>query len=822
MHARWLALIIVLLASPALSADAPPRVNLLLNPAFRFHAFDNSRTGNARSYTSGSIACWNQDAYGDAEVWRATRTTALRPRFPVESVVLIHPGRRLYQFSLLADMGLDHGDRVSFSIYGQQAAADSLAASVHLVRLDSQSGEWKAADGRVFPKHSRGELVRGPSYARTSGAEHDFQLTIADCPIVGAFTESPDRSTDQPNTIGIEVELVNRSKDQPVWVYAPCLARGAEPVNRLAEGRPLPSYYRGIPRTIQKLWRGAPLHILVMGSSIDRGSANPAMVLFDEDPQSPKFKTPLGDRVFDGEKIGRAEWNDYVGWWQHHYMYGGRLRRLLMEKFDYPIDKLLLNTMACDGSSISEAHSGLADYAALAIAPEENANGHRKGKTWQELYPALFARPEGPRPDLVIFGSGANEKVDGADELAVFEGAIRWFQRHHPGVEFLFCMWQNRENYTPGTGYLSELSLRYQIPCINLGRALSLTTRYANSYALCPRDGHPQAAGHFLWAKQLEQAFDVADPIESGIAQLHLPERISPYTIGWEGEMRTYTPPCARIPQGTALILDDTVVNLWATTKDERTGIRVDGQEHAGSGRKPFARRDVRNSSFAVGRLALGDRHVVEVTGNRSRLVAVDCKLAPGRQWVPVSSLRWGLSVLKLEPFASQWGAPYGTQLVLVPAGKTVELELTGTLWSVAYVDRPDGGQLVVEVDGQPALRVPTNVPFTTADGRRLLMENRKATAPFPYGMHLVRVTAADGPVALLGVFAYDTRSNQRNERVLRGTAQPGESLEFSPPFRARPMVLLSGGLRVNGPDLSAERAQFSGTGPGSYEIVGE
>ena len=137
-----------------------------------------------------------------------------------------------------------------------------------------------------------------------------------------------------------------------------------------------------------------------------------------------------------------------------------------MEKFDYPMDRLLLNTMACDGSSISEAHSGLAEYASLSVPPDPGANGHRAGKTWQQLYPALFARPEGPRPDLVIFGSGANEKVDGADEIALFEGAIRWFQRHYPDTEFLFCMWQNRESYTPNTGHLMELSLRYGIPYV--------------------------------------------------------------------------------------------------------------------------------------------------------------------------------------------------------------------------------------------------------------------------------------------------------------------------------------------------------------------
>lgn len=415
------------------SADEPAPRNLLLNSALGFHCFTNSRTGGAPSFHAGTVACWNQDAYGDAEAYRATRTTALRPTLPVENVVVIHPGKRFHQFALLTEMGLDHGDVVSFSVHGRQQAPDSLQAAVHLMRLDSQSGQWTApGDGRTFPKHSRGELVRGPSYTAASGSANEFRVAVENCRIVGEFTESPDKSTDQPNTIGIEVELVNRSKDQDVWIYAPCLCRGAKAKSMLADLRPMPESYRGIPRTIQKLWRGEPLHIIVMGSSIDRGSANPPMYLYDEDPQSPEFKQPKSVRDFDGAAIGHPEWNDYIGWWQHYFMYGGRLRRLLMEKFDYPMEKLLLNTMACDGSSISESHSGLAEYASLSLPPEPGVNGHRKGKTWQELYPAVFARPEGPRPDLVIFGSGANEKVDGAAEIALFEGAIRWFHRHYP------------------------------------------------------------------------------------------------------------------------------------------------------------------------------------------------------------------------------------------------------------------------------------------------------------------------------------------------------------------------------------------------------
>jgi hypothetical protein len=752
------------LVSSLHAADGPTPANLLLNPDFAFHSFSNSRATGSKSFHVGAVACWNQDAHGDAEAWRATRTTVFRPRFPVDNVVAIHPGKRFHQFALLAELGLDHGDRVSLSVFGHQAAPGSLEARVHCMRLDNAAGEWSPAefglgDTRKFPRHSRGELVRGPSYTATSGAGDDFEVRIENREVVGAFIESADRSTDQPNTIGIEVEFVNRSKDQDVWIYSPCLSRGAVALNRLPAARALPAYYRGIPRTIQRLWRGEPLHIVIMGSSIDRGSANPPLYLYDEDPKSPKFKQPVSGREFEGGKIGRPEWNDYIGWWQHYFMYGGRLRRLLMEKFDYPINKLLLNTMACDGSSISESHSALEAWSTLANPPDASHNGHRAGRTWQELYPELFARPEGPRPDLVIFGSGANEKVDGADEIAVFEGAIRWFQRHYPHIEFLFCMFQNRESYTPNTAHLMELSLRYQIPYVDFGRIYSLATRHCNSYALCPKDGHPQAAGHYLWAKQLERAFDVADPIEPGIAQLQLPERVSRFTAGWEGEMTTYTNGCARIRGGTAFVFDDTAVNLWAKCAGEAVGVLVDGQPGANSRRKPMTRRDARNSTFAIGRLSLGDRHIVEVTGTNAQLVAVDAKTVLNRQWAGVEHPRWRLGGLRPRPFASQWGAPFGSWQVIVPAGQSVEIELAGTDFSIAYADQPQGGVMRVEVDGREVLRQPTNEPFTDAAGRRLFMENRRGIRGLPDGLHAIRVTADGGEVLLLGGFSYDTRA---------------------------------------------------------------
>lgn len=817
--------------------DAGER-NLLLNPSFAFHSFDGSRTGVAGTFRSGSVACWNTETYGDIEVVRSTRTTALRTQYPTDGVVRLRPGKKLSQFALLCELELDHGDCVSLSVRGRQEKPAALQATIHSLRLDNQMGTFSnPPDARVFPKHSRGELVRGPSATVAADRAGDLHIKLENVEIVGSFTESADASDDKPNTIGVLVEFENRS-DADVWLYAPCLTRGSIARERLPVFRDAPEIYRGIPRTIQKLWRGEPLHLIVMGSSIDRGSANPRMALYDEDPASPTFKQVLsagGD--FDGAKVGHPEWNDYIAWWQHHFMYGGRLRRMLMQKFDYPIDKLLLNTMACDGSSVGESHSGLLDYAELKLPPSPALNGHREGKSWRELYPTIFSRPEGLRPDLVIFGSGANEHIDGADEVAVFEGAIRWFQRRYPEVEFVFCMWQNREGYSPNPPHLAELSLRYQIPVIDLGRKLSLTTRHCNSYALCPKDGHPQAAGHFLWAKQLETAFDVVGPISPGAAQRRLPQRISPYTVSWEGDTTTYDAESRRIKGHRAVVLDDTMINLWAKAKgkDDLVGIAIDGVVAQGSRRRPSVRRDVRNSTFAAGRLSLGDRHIAEVSGTDAELIAVDMKTALNRRWLGVESSFWGVPrdasgradsangvTSETIRFESAWGAPYGTRQRILAAGQAVEIDVPATDLSIAWVDDPQGGVLSAVVDGAEMLKVRTNQPFKHADGEVTFMENRRGIVGLPYGKHRVLITAEEGPVRLLGLFAYDTRANHDHERVVRGYATPGERISFSSPFRARPLTFVTGGLQIDGRALQTDSVLFEGTGPGSYEIIGE
>jgi hypothetical protein len=384
-------------------------------------------------------------------------------------------------------------------------------------------------------------------------------------------------------------------------------------------------------------------------------------------------------------------------------------------------------------------------------------------------------------------------------------------------------MWQNRESYTPNTGHLMELSLRYGIPYIDFPQIVSLTTRYCNSSALVPSDGHPQAAAHDLWARALESAFDAPDPIEAGIPQVQLPERLSPHTIGWEGEMTTYDAGHPRLRAGRGFILDETAVNLWATTKDPLVGVRLDGVRTDTSRRKPSLKRDDRNSTFAIGRLALGERHIIEVTGDDAKLVAIDAKIALQRQWADVRSPRWKFSALpERRQFASQWGAPYGDEVAILAPGQSATFDFIGTDLSIAYADDPLAGEARVSVDGRESLRFLANQSFTDSAGEALYMENRQAVRSLPFGWHSVEVSAAGAPVRLLGAFTYDTRANRAQERVERGRVFPGEEVHFSAPFKARPWVVCSGGVRVELGDVSEHSVRFRGTQEGSYEVVGE
>ena len=115
------------------------------------------------------------------------------------------------------------------------------------------------------------------------------------------------------------------------------------------------------------------------------------------------------------------------------------------------------------------------------------------------------------------------------------------------------------------------------------------------------------------------------------------------------------------------------------------------------------------------------------------------------------------------------------------------------------------------------------NRPFVDAQAQEHYIENRKGIRGLPEGLHTVRVEAVERPVPLLGLFLYDARSNRAHERRLTGLAAPGETLVFSAPFQARPLVLCTAPLAVNNTsEIRADRVTFAGTGPGAYEIVGE
>ncbi|MCP3967815.1 MAG: hypothetical protein GY750_15410 [Lentisphaerae bacterium] len=513
--------------------------NLLLNPQFNFYVFNNHRHGNNSSYKANNVAFWNSGGSKNINVYHESHVKPQNlPKFSVKNVVAIMPKQKFWQFFTLSEADLAHGEKISLSVFGQQNVPGALVANIKLMKIDSQDGTWFPADfgmrdKRTFPKHSRGELVVAKKYTTKSDKKGLVHLTINGAEIVGHYSTEKNisKSTDI-NTIGVEVEFVNTSAS-PVWLSSPCLVKGVKAVNSAPPIRKMIPYYRYLPRTIQKLSKGEPVHIIIMGSSIDRGSANPPMYPFDENPKSPKFKQPLSDyNKFSAKLMKRPDLEKHFAESRHYFSYGGRLKRELMNKFNLPANKILINFMACDGSCIGEAHSGLKAYCPLSLKPSPNANGHRSGNSWKELYPALFARPEGPRPDLVIFGSGANEKTDSPDEIAVFEGAVRWIQRHYPNTEFLFCMFQNRGKYTSNIGDIEALALRYQIPYIDFALVEDLVSRWCKRYTLVPKDGHPQAACHYLWFKQIEKTFEIWSPIVTGQAQLSLPERIHKNTYG--------------------------------------------------------------------------------------------------------------------------------------------------------------------------------------------------------------------------------------------------------------------------------------------------
>jgi hypothetical protein len=479
--------------------------------------------------------------------------------------------------------------------------------------------------------------------------------------------------------------------------------------------------------------------------------------------------------------------------------------------------------MACDGSSVGEAHSGLKQYCELLIPPDGGWNAHVAGKSWKELYPGLFSRPEGPRPDLVIFGSGANEKTDAPDECAVFEGMIRYIQKNYPGVEFLGCMYQNKGGYTPNPADMQALAMRYQFPFVDFGIINDRLTRWINPNAIGNNDGHPQAAVHYIWFKQLERAFECAGPVVSGFPQLHLPERVMQTTYNWEGEMARYLEGDKRFIRPNIVILDDSAFNCWASPEKTppkgkegpRGVVFIDGLRNTVYARRAYRYINPRNSFYRHGRLSFGDRHVVELSADY-KFNGIDCKRSPKRYYTGVESKLFK-GITKVQPYASQTGFPYGRFVTVLKPGESCQVALAGNGFSVAWVDTPKGGILQAEVDGRKCFETAANVPYVSQTKEKFFMENRKGISGLPYGVHTITLKAAKAPVTVMGIFAYDMRSNTSWQKVIHGTADNNE-FKFEPAFNAVPLIDCRGSLKVK--SVTREKAVFSGTG--TFTAAGE
>lgn len=753
-----LAAVVLSLSQPALAGESQEIANLLRNPGFGFGA----RGGAGES--GKNVTCWNTDCWGDI--------TAVAGG--TGNVVRIEPGKLFWQFATLSELGLANGDAVSLAVKGSQEVPKALRARLCLMLIESAKGTWSPhdfgfSDKRTFSRHGRGELVRSPELEASSDRKADeFSIKVEGLKIDALCKHDREASPDARNVVGVLVEFANVSQEA-VWIHTPTLVSGSRAIVDLKSSRALPEYYRRIPRTIEKLTSGKPLHILTLGSSIDRGSANPRLYLYEEAPGSPRYKEPLCEsrpsgreeiERFLAEKVGRPDLREYVGWWQHYFMYTGRMRLELMRKFNYPVNRILLNVMACDGSSIGESHSGFREYAALELPPDGNRNGHPAGKAWADIYPECFQGGTAAGPDLLVFGHGHNEHIDRPDEIAAYEGAVRWFQRHYPEVEFVSCMWiRDKGGEFSMSDSMRALCDYYGIPFVDAGQLLLDLKSSCNDYALAVDGGHPGAAGHYLWFKQLEQVFEVPALAKEGIPQRRLPERMNPYSHGWEGDVRRFEGGTSRFVAGKMMIIEDCSFNVWAGNKGQTMKISIDGRaaEHAGHGRHSWPRPDPRNSSFVHGRLSLGDRHIIEIHGDNAKLVTVDCKVCPRRAFFDAGSDKWQ-GTKSILPFESTWGAPYGKRMLRLAAGAGIEIEAEATDFSVAYLDCQAGGRLRVAVDGKQAWTQATNVPFEDSSGAKHFIENRRAIAGLEYGKHCIRIEAEGGEVSVLGLFTYDVR----------------------------------------------------------------
>ncbi len=814
----------------AMASDEPIPAgaqNLLLNPTFEFHPFTPHREARGIHYSSHQTAFWNTDQWGDITVMReAVAPETVRPARTAGNLVLIRPGKRLAQFLTLPDARLSHGDAVSLLVEGYQSESNALQARLKPMKLDSEDGAWQPIDfgleakTNTYPKFSRGELTPVQIVHADSPQTGAVTLAIQAVTLEGRFQTSKTSSANDINTIGLEVEFANAGK-KDVWIWSPALVKGPRAYPGLPCARAMTPWYRHLPRTIQKLWKGEALHILVMGSSSDRGSANPALFVYDENPASPTFKQPLSSpgknmpRIdFEADKVGRPDLKPYVGWVQHYFMAAGRLRTELMRKFNLPAGKICINLMAVDGGNAAGSLAALASYCSLSQPPNAWINGQgASATTWRELHPDLFTRADGPGPDLVIVGGGHNRRNE-TNDVALFEGAIRWIQRRYPHAEFLFSMHCFDGGLTSNPGDLQALSLRYQIPMLDFVKPERDLTRWCNRYALVPPDGHPQAAAHYLWFKTIEPAFECWDPILPGIAQLALPERVHPDTYGLEGDAIAFTNGHPRL-RGGLVILEDSAFNLWANGGE----VVVDGVSRGIASEN--AGQDRRKSSFSWFGGAFGERHILEIKAEWPQITALDAFVCPERRFIGVGSARWNRGRLRTKAFASRTGSPYGDRQLVLPPGAGVEIDPVATDLSVAYADDPEGGALRVLVDGRERLTVPTDRPFKTVNGMELFLENRKAVQGLGYGWHRVRLEAIGKPVRVLGLFAYDRRSNRLGERRLTGFAAGGDRVALSPSFSCRPVVICSGDLSCSPEDATPTSVTFTG-GQGAYEIIGD
>ncbi len=801
--------------------------NLLLNPEFSFVSFIPHRTGQAVSYRSDCVPCWNAPDARSLSVWRSSRIAPeKRPAFAVPNGVELKPHQSFHQFFTFPEAQLKAGDAVSLLCTVYQEYPDAVKARIKVMKLDSEDGSWspekdfKLRDKRTFSRMSRGELVTAKECSVSSKiTKKAVELRIDNCVIPGNFTPGKKSFSGDCLSLGLRIEFENCS-DAPVWIYAPSLVRGAKAAAAVGKFRTQPDYYRHIPRTLQKLWKGETVHIVLMGSSIDRGSANPPLYAYNEDPKSPDFKKPLCDAGdFSAKMVNRPDLEPYFGSSSRFFSYGGRLKVELMKKFDLPANKILLNIMARDGSSIGESHSGLREWCELKRAPGNEDNGHKAGHTWKELYPELFTRPEGVRPDLVIYGSGANVKTDTPDEAAVFEGAIRFIQRNYPGTEFIGCIYQNNGGYTPNGNDMEAVALRYGIPFIDFGLVQNQLMNHIKPEAVGCGDGHPQAAIHYIWFKQLEKAFEVTGPVVAGFPQQQLPERMMPTAVNWEGDMIRHTPASGkRFFRPNAVILEGDAFNCWIDFDEKKVKIKRPPVFCNGAKIGVFRKNQWisgRNSAFKHGRLPFADRHVIELESPDMKFVGIDVKELFGASYTGVESIP-GTAV---KPYASQTGFPYGKFITELAPGRSIELKMTGDAFAVAWADTPGGGTLKVAIDGSPAAELATGNPFEMRTKEKLFLENRKGFTGFAYGVHTVKVTAEKSPVALMGFYNADRRSNRSLERAVRGFASPGQTVRFSPAFKAEPVIRCFDGLKVSSAD--AKQVTFGGNA-GSFEAIGE